>query len=268
MAQKIRQWLLALILCGLLVSCGTTEATPLPVNPIISTLPSPTAVSEWETLAPGLERRSYIPAENPLGQLIALRIDPAYYQFRVHYRPGAPLTARQWVDALPGAVAFVNANFFDPQHEILGLLVADGVVYGSTYPGYGGMFAVQNGIPRVRYNVTEPYWGETLEQAAQAYPMLLVDGAPMYNDANDRQVARRTVVAQDAQGRIVLLVTPLIGLTLTDLSAYLATLDLGLGNALNLDGGASTMLYVAAGARSYLLPSFDPVPAILAIYAR
>lgn len=40
-------------------------------------------------------------------------------------------------------------------------------------------------------------------------------------------------------------------------------------NAFNLDGGGSTMLFLAApGEPEYSLPSFDPVPAVLAVYPR
>jgi hypothetical protein len=117
-----------------------------------------------------LERRTYTPPDQPFGEIVAVRIDPAYYTFRVHYRPGAPLTIYQWRDLLPAAAALVNANFFDSNYEALGLLVADGVAYGQSYQGFGAMFTVQNGIVRVRSNILEPYYGESLEQAA-GYPM-------------------------------------------------------------------------------------------------
>jgi exopolysaccharide biosynthesis protein len=74
------------------------------------------------------------------------------------------------------------------------------------------------------------------------------------------------VIAQDTQGRILLLVTPLTGLTLADLSAYLPTTDMSIVNALNLDGGGSTMIYARDNALR--LASLDPVPAVLAVYAR
>jgi len=62
------------------------------------------------------------------------------------------------------------------------------------------------------------------------------------------------------------MVTPLLGPTLLDLSAFLAQSDMDLVNAFNLDGGGSTMMVIAP--EDYLIASRDPVPAVLAIYPR
>jgi uncharacterized protein YigE (DUF2233 family) len=240
----------------------------LAVGPPPTPTPTPTPAPEgWQVLAYGLEQRAYRPGSNILGQIQVLRVDPTQYTFRAHYQPGAPLTLRQWQAVLPDAVAFVNANFFSPDHTILGLLVADGQVYGQSYQGRGGTFVVQNGVPRVRSNTLEPYAGESLEQAVQAFPMLVENGQAVYT--GDSRVARRTAIAQDAQGRILLMVTPLTGLTLDALSAYLPATDLQIVQAFNLDGGGSTLMHVQVPGGSPLqLTSFDPVPAVLAVYPR
>ena len=194
-----------------------------------------------------------------------LRIDPDLYTFRAHYQPDSPQHLDSWRDSLPGAVAFVNANFFHPDNSLLGLLVADGMVYGEAFRDRGGMFYVQNGQARIRSNIHEPYAGEPLEQAVQAFPMLVLNSQPAFTQPGPS--SRRTVVAQDAQGRVLLMVTPLLGLSLDDLSAYLTTTDLGIVNAFNLDGGGSTMLYVDADT-PLRLASLDRVPAVLAVYPR
>lgn len=206
--------------------------------------------------------------DNAFAQLFALRIDPALYTFRAHYRPGDPLTLPSWRDTLPGVVALINANFFDTARNVLGLLVADGVTYGQSFVDRGGMVQVVGGYPRVRSLISEPYYGEALEQAVQGFPVLVLNGQQAYTTAQGDRVARRTVVGQDANGRIVILVTTsLLGMRLVDLSAYLPTTDLNLITAVNLDGGGSTMLYVSTPS-PYLLYSFDPVPAVLAVYPR
>lgn len=263
--DKSQKWLCTvflLVVFWLLAGCMLALQTPTPV-------PAPTSVDNdgWHSLAPGLERRAYQPGGNVLGQVWVLRIDPAQYVFRAHYRPGQPLSQAGWQNELPDAAAFVNANFFHPDHTILGLLVADGLVHGSSLQGRGGTFQVQNGQPRVRSNITEPYQGEAFEQAVQAFPMLVLNGQTAYVPTRQERVSRRTVVAQDAQGRILLMVTPLTGLTLESLSVWLPTTDMGIVHALNLDGGGSTMLYVS-GDQAPRLPSFDPVPAVLAVYPR
>ncbi|MBE2271684.1 MAG: phosphodiester glycosidase family protein, partial [Anaerolinea sp.] len=243
---------------------GCSLGIPPPPTP-----PPTTAANGWDTLASGLERRMYAPGgDNAFAQLFALRIDPALYTFRAHYRPGDPLTLPSWRDTLPGVVALINANFFDTARNVLGLLVADGVTYGQSFVDRGGMVQVVGGYPRVRSLISEPYYGEALEQAVQGFPVLVLNGQQAYTTAQGDRVARRTVVGQDANGRIVILVTTsLLGMRLVDLSAYLPTTDLNLITAVNLDGGGSTMLYVSTPS-PYLLYSFDPVPAVLAVYPR
>lgn len=238
-----------------------------PTAPIIA----PTNVNTWETVAPGLERRNFLPGDDyPLTQIVALRIDPAYYSFRVHYRPGSPLNLSVWRAELPGAVAFVNGNYFDPQFQALGLVVADGSAYGQAYQGMGGMLQVQNGGVRVRSTILEPYYGEPLEQAVQAFPMLITNGLASYSNSQNDRISRRTVAGQDMQGRIVLLVTSsVVGMRLVDLSSYLASTDLNLVNAVNLDGGGSTLMELnVPGQPMIQIASFDAVPTVLAVYPR
>jgi len=76
------------------------------------------------------------------------------------------------------------------------------------------------------------------------------------------------VIAQDDQGRILMMVTAYGGARLQDLSTYLAQSDLNVVNAFNLDGGVSTMMYIAAQETTppYMVAAQEPVPAILAIY--
>ena len=270
----ITRWRLALYLCLALVAVGGLTACVLPpptatATPVSApdTPPNPADAAGWDTLATGLERRLYTLPGAIMGQVLALRVDPAHFEFRAHYQPGEPLRLEQWQATLPEAAAIVNANFFDPEHRVLGLLVSDGVAHGVPYTGRGGWFAVEGGAPVVRSTTAQPYNGEPLEQAVQAFPMLVQDRQAVYATADGDRVTRRTAIGQDDQGRIVLLVTPAVGVTLADLSAFLATSDMGLVNAFNLDGGGSTLLGISAGT-SYRLISRDPVPAVLAVYPR
>jgi uncharacterized protein YigE (DUF2233 family) len=230
-------------------------------------LPIPTVAvgdsNSWQTLTLGIEQRSY----RPDGAILqAIRIDPQYYNFRAHYRPNDPLTIQAWQEQLPDAAMIVNANFFQPDNTVLGLLISDGIVHGQSYTERGGTFFVHDGIVGIRSNVMQPYRGEAFQQAIQAFPMLVLNGTQAYTNSRDIRPARRTIIGQDSQGRIIIMVTPFLGISLYDLSAYLPTSDIGFVNAFNLDGGGSSMWYVAS-ANSYI-PSFDPVPAVLAVYPK
>jgi exopolysaccharide biosynthesis protein len=220
----------------------------------------------WLPLTSGIEQRTITPPQSSLAQMVVVRLDPTQVTFRVHYQPGNPMTLDQWRNALPTAQVIVNANFFTPEHTITGMLVSDGQFYGSSFTDRGGMFSIQNGQPVIQQLPVVPYDGRALEQAVQAFPMLVTGGVAAYNRPNDVRGSRRTVVGMDTSGRVLLMATPGIGLGLHDLSQYLASTNLGLSEAFNLDGGGSTMMYLAP--TNYALNSLDPVPAVLAVYSR
>lgn len=247
-----------------------------PDDPAPDVVPSPDGSSSdplwsadpaWSAIAPGMEQRLYVPDGNELGAVLVVRVDPSRYEFRVHYRAEQPLNLRGWRDLLPTAALFINANFFDENYRIVGLLIQDGAVFGWPYTERGGLFGVRDdGAVVLRSNREAPYQaGEPLRQAVQAFPMLVIDGqpAPIFDEG---RVSRRTAIGVDAEGRVLLMVTPLLGLSLGDLAAYLPRTDLGLVTAFALDGGRSTMMSAAAG--DINVPSVSLIPAVLAVYPR
>ena len=271
-----------LILSMLLPACNLSKPTLSPTDTVSATLESPTEpvisptetpsdeteipTERWLTIEDGLEMRTYIPNDAEISQLTVIRIDPTKYHFRAVYRAGDPLNIVDWQVAEPEAHVIINSNFFTAENQVLGLLVSDGQVSGNAYTDRGGTFLVQNGILSMRGNIAYPYQGEPLEQAIQGFPMLVENGqATFFNTSGDKRT-RRTVIAQDSDGQILLMATPYFGITLADLSAYLPTTDMNIVTAFNLDGGGSTMM--AATDADYVLHSFDPVPAVLAVYRR
>lgn len=223
-----------------------------------------TSSDGWEFIAPGLERRTIFPNGSLFGQFVAVRIDPTLYRFRAHYQPGEARSLSGWQDQYPDAAVIVNANFFEASHTITGLLIAEGQIFGQSYINRGGTFAVQNGMPLLRSNITTPYQGEPFEQAVQAFPMLIENGQIVYQTALSERSSRRSAIGIDSAGRVIIIATPLLGLSLAELASALDSDELDLVHALNLDGGGSTMLAIPS--ISYALPSIDPVPAVLAVY--
>jgi len=222
--------------------------------------------SDWQIVEDGLAWRTVVPDGNTFAQMNILRIDPERFRFRAVYQAGNPLSLRQWNETLPDAVALVNANFFERGNTVLGVLVSDGMRFGETFRRTGGTFIVENGVPSIRSNQTQPYQGQPVEQAVEGFPLLVADGQSVHYSNNRAQRTRRTVIAQDSDGHILLMVSPFLGLSLTDLSLFLPTSDLNIVHALNLDGGGSTMMSVQP--TDYTLGAFDPVPAVLAVYRR
>jgi uncharacterized protein YigE (DUF2233 family) len=260
------QNLLGLLVGVALFTVGCTLAIDSPALPISE--PAPTLTDGWETLAPGLEMRRFIPIGQFFGETVVLRIDPARYSFRTHYRPGEPAAVVAWRDDLSDAVALINANFFSDASEVVGLLISDGVAYGEAFTTRGGTFGIDAlGVPVIRSNIDEPYSGEAYSAAVQGFPMLVLDGEPAYTRGGDGPNPR-TAIGLDADGRVLLIVSTGLGLSLRDLSAFLAADVLNLDRAFNLDGGGSSLMSVATTAQSFVLASRDPVPAVLAVYPR
>ncbi|MEZ4667237.1 MAG: phosphodiester glycosidase family protein [Anaerolineae bacterium] len=255
---------------GLLLLGGCIQPVAVPTSDSTATPTVASPAAGWEILVPGLERRNYHPdPNNPITRMVALRIDPTLYTFRVHYHPGQFQSTQQSMLELGEAVAFINANYFFADGTILGMLVTDGITYGTSYTDRGGMFYVEAGQPFIRSLLRQPFLNEALEQAVQAFPMLVLDGVQAFSDDIRDRPTRRTIIGQDASGRIIILATPLLGLPLRDLSAYLPTTDMNIVTAFNLDGGGSTMMALNLNnSPEYVVSSFDAVPAVLAVYSK
>ncbi len=279
-----------LYLSGLLVGlagCGVVSITetPLPLPTLMPTvpitLPSPPASRDfpgiepgdtgWVATEPGVElRRLQVVWNERLALISMVRLDPAYVQFEVGYAPDQPLPLTTW-HVRAGAVATINGGFFDTHNRSTALIIRGGVASGVSYQGSGGMFAVdRNGGISLRYLVEEPYDPhELLLEALQSWPMLIKPGGTLvYTGANDGQRARRSVVAIDRQGRVLLIAVTSHTFTLRGLADWLLASDLDLDAALNLDGGSSTGLYVDSGEQQLRTDAFVSLPITLMAHRR
>ncbi len=252
-----------------LVSILSACTLPRELGPTITARPRPTATSAgpWQSIEVGLELRTLHPHSDQLSRLIVLRINPQYFRFRAVYRAGDPQSLASWRELEPAASVIINANFFDQANRALGAIVSDGVLSGAAYHSRGGTFLVRNGAPSVIGYLSGPLQiDKTVEQAIQGFPLLVFENEQAYFGSSNGERNRRTVIAEDVNGNILILVAPFFGLSLVELSAYLPTTDLDIVTAINLDGGRSSM--IAIPSVEYFQPSFDVVPTILAVYPR
>lgn len=187
-------------------------------------------------------------------------------RLRVAYAPDAPLLVSAWARREQPLLT-LNAGFFDEQYHSTALLVSDGVVQGQSYQGFGGMLVVTvSGQIELRPLRDQPYDPtEPLRQAVQSFPMLVFPGGQVAPIEDDGARARRSAVALDRAGRLLVIVCASPSFTLRGLAEWLATSDLAVERALNLDGGASTGLFLDAGETSVQIDSFERVPAVLLV---
>jgi len=226
---------------------------PVPVRPGIEILVVPLAVT-------GVEAGEV---------LVVARIDPAKVDVRVRYAPKKPLPVQTWL-AAEAADIVINAGYFTQDNLATGLLIADGAITGQTYRGFGGLFAVRAGPPAslsLQWLKEKPYVADRkITQAVESFPMLVRGGKVVDGINDDGRRNRRSFVALDKSGRLLLGVSRYASLTLTDLAAALAGQSaLAVDAALNLDGGASSGLAIRPPADALAIDSFEAVPAVITV---
>jgi hypothetical protein len=273
-------WLALLSLLASTIACGQSSGIGIGVAPEAGptstpppTLPPtptqwPTPVNQpWRTVAMGIERRD-LPVHGPHFRFPAtarlIRIDPTLVKMHIHYSPEVPITVEEWQRETRATVV-VNGGFFDAAKRTEGLLAGYSETYGISY-ATGGMFYIQNGQVFLRDLTEEPYrQEEQLQEAMQSYPMLVSEKKAVH-PGEDFRYNRRTAIGIDSLGRVVVVVFDEPVVSLHELSLWLAGSDLDLEVALNLDGGSSTGMVVAAGDEETLINSQGPIPIVIAAY--
>ena len=249
-----------------------TPVTHTPVLRVPSTaLPVPQA--GWSRLQPGLERRviEVYNNQNTHAESVHIwRIDQKYFRMDVAYHD-SPKTLEAWQTETNAAIV-LNGGYYSIANETYfpdGLTIVDGKAFGRSFNGFGGMLVIQPSGAELRWLVEQPYnSSESLQAALQSFPILVRPGGKLgFGAERENHVsARRTVIAQDRDGRILFIVAPQGYFTLHQLSLYLTESDLDLDIAINLDGGGSTGILVA-NPREIISPT-RPIPFVILVYPR
>jgi exopolysaccharide biosynthesis protein len=222
----------------------------------------------WNNAGQGVQVR-YEDWKSPGGDddtVTIVRFDPHAISLSVGYSPNRPLLLSQWMQQ-EKATAIINGGYFDTQDHATALVVSNGHVFGQSYVGFGGMLSVNaQGTISLRSLHQQPYDpdSEQLQQATQSSPMLVLDGKRTQFNA-DAAMTPRSVVATDKQGRLLFIVSPGQVFSLDELADQLVGSDLSIYNALNLDGGASTGLYVNAGKQHVAIDSSAMLPIVIIV---
>lgn len=227
----------------------------------------------WQPALPGLEiarAQSRAPGDRLPAAVHLLRVQLAAYELRVVRAVdlGQNLASAEDFRRHAGAVAAINAGYFDPQYRPLGLLVSAGRELAHLRRVDHGVFAVAAGqafLEHARAWQAPP----DLEFAVECGPRLLVDG--QVQQFRSGELARRVAIGRDRPGRVVLAVSEGV-LSLGEWAATLGRPEAeggaALVEALNLDGGSSAMLDVAAGAVQLQVTTAVRVPVGLAVVRR
>jgi hypothetical protein len=256
----------------------TPSASPVP-DRTATPLSHPSGTTEavpdtgWSLLQPGLERRViqiYNDRRQPVESLYIWRLDQKYFRMDVAF-DGTPKSLETWQKETQASMV-INGGYFSIDNQKYspdGLAILNGKALGHSFEEFGGMLAIQGRRADLRWLVLKPYDpDERLQAALQSFPVLVRPGGRLGfgPEKEDRASARRTVISQDQDGRILFMIAPQGYFTLHQLSAYLTESDLHLDIAVNLDGGGSTGLLVANPRE--IIPSRVLLPFVILVYAR
>jgi len=253
---------------------NTRTSTPRPFPDLEAT---PTLLTPpdtgWELIQSGLERR-IIPISGNQDQwvesLYILRLDLDQFRLDIAYQE-KPQTLEAW-QAETNALIVVNGGYFRRENDIYipnGLTIVDGVAFGSSYDAFAGMLAIDDNGAELRWLADDPYDpNEPLLAALQSFPILVQPGGKLGfpEQHEDNLQAIRTVIGQDNDGRMLLMVAPQGYFTLHQLSVYLTESDLNLDIAINLDGGPSSGILLADPRE--IVPAGIMLPLVILVHGR
>lgn len=286
MYKRVSRALHVLLLTILLGTCGSSlyymnvesDITPVATATFVPALDVPPtfdadASAGWNQIRPGLERRVIPVHDNQNRQVETVyvwRLDQAAFRLDVAYN-GTPKSLETWQQetnafmVVNGGYYSINNDWYTPD----GLTIMNGEAYGRSFNGFGGMLAIDESRAELRWLVEKPYQaGEALRAALQAFPILVEPGGKLGFGAEreNHASARRTVIGQDNNGRILFIVAPQGYFTLHQMSVFLTQSDLNLDIAINLDGGGSTGILVADPRE--IIPPTRLIPFVILAYAR
>lgn len=194
----------------------------------------------------------------------AVRLRHQDFEIRLHWRDKSDWFLPVDFGAIGrklGAAVVLNAGYYDEKGRPMGYFRSGGKVFNSrvlyrgrkTFLHYGALFAVGRNDGRPGIVSRENFEDSRVSEAFQAGPLLVMDGKPVQGLSRYREylrASRRTVVGIDAEERLVVLVSEAEtrGISWCELQEYLVLPEskggLGVRDAMNLDGGSSSQLWV------------------------
>ncbi len=205
----------------------------------------------WDRLTEGLSIASWSPearCRDQVGRLTLIRIDPERYRFSVYFyrdeKLDQPVPIDEWLRRSRATVIF-NAGLFRPDYSYLGILLKGGRrLGGRRHAQWRGLFVAEPTASSERkarvFDLAQDQFSEThppFLEAAQSLMLFDRNGTPRVRRSERR--AQQTVVAEDREGRIVVIKTSEES-TLWELARCLSEERPELSHAMAMDGGSSS----------------------------
>ena len=213
----------------------------------------------WDRLAEGLSVTTWAPEARcgeEVARLTLLRIDPERFAFSVHFyreeRLDEPVSVEEWLRRTKAAVIF-NAGLFQPDYSYLGILLKEGRrLGGKRHPQWRGLFVAEPVAPgerkaRVLDLAVDPFPEARPPFREAAQSLMLFDRSRTPRVRRSEKRAQQTIVAEDRDGRIVLIKTS-EETSLWNLAHCLMQGRPELSHAMAMDGGSSSDVAVRSSA--------------------
>jgi len=213
---------------------------------VLSSISIITQANAWNTIAPGIEYQdisnsSIINLTNT--HIHAFKIDLKLNKFNLAL--ASELNDKSaFVDNFAkkhSAVIAINGGFFDKSYRPLGLRISNYRQYNPIKNiSWWGIFYIINNKPYIS-QVNNFNKNQKISFAVQSGPRLVINGIipklkPGY--------AERTALGITQNNEIIILVTQNTPITTTELAKLMKSSPLECKNAINLDGGSSSQLFV------------------------
>lgn len=235
---------------------------------------------KWSKLANGLSLGELYVSDTPLisAQVILLKADLSIFNPKVIRatevtRKGSDIAS---LCQSVKAKICINASFFDEQGEALGIVISRGSLHKKLHNGGGTLTGVfQIASEKISIVHRKQFTPHGVSEAFQAGPRLISNGSPIKFRLAPTSYSRRSAVCTTSNNTLVfaIVTSSITGITLKQLQQILLIPELDCLDALNLDGGGSSQLYVSdelPGAKSnnkpIVISGRDNVPIVLGLF--
>jgi len=237
------------------LAAAVALATALAAGTTRPHAPPTSAGGAWKRLGPGLEFRVVdggATCRRGSHAVAIARIDPARWRVEP-YLSSEAVDIEAW-QRRTGAAVMINAGQYYPDRRPMGLFVKQGRNLGTKQlASWKGLLVAEPAAGRPRrtaraaivdlehddFTLSSSPW----RVVVQSFMLLDRDGKKRVRHSD--WIANRTVVAVDRRGRVLALHTE-GGWTLWDLADWLARSDLGVRQAMSMDGGFESQMSVRA----------------------
>jgi uncharacterized protein YigE (DUF2233 family) len=273
----LRSFSLLMLSSLTLAATFTSAQAPAPAaKPKVSSTLAVRKPGDWKLLDSGIEHR----------KMTLERSDPSYSfdlnlvrfgrqrvlpriissgQFQLKSADAKTLAQRT------GAVATINANYFDEKGKPLAFLKTANQEINrsvSKHALYTGVFGVQDSMPFIVHR--DEFQLTDAQEGIQSGPLLLKQGTAVPSIPGAGRYSRRAVIGMDKQQRLIVGVTDTVlgGLSFAELQELFSRPEWQLETTelLNLDGGGSAQLYIKTRSHEEFISGTSEVPVVIGFF--